>query len=541
MPVYLLIAAIIIIACVVLNKMTSRLGIPTLLAFILLGMSMGSDGIFKIPFDNFYIAEKICSIALIFIMFYGGFGTKWSEAKPIAVKAVLLSTIGVILTALLTGLFCYVVLHIEFWESMLIGSVISSTDAASVFSILRSKRLNLKYNSASLLEVESGSNDPCSYMLTVIVLSVMNGKANGGEIIIMILAQIIFGIVFGLLISFLAYEFLKRFRFETEGFDLIFVVAVAVLAYAIPSAIGGNGYLSAYLVGVILGNKPIFNKKALVNFFDGITGLMQILVFFLLGLLAFPSQLPKVFLPAMLIALFLTFIARPLSVFAILAPFRCKWNQQVLVSWAGLRGAASIVFAVMATIDPAATNNDIFHIIFCIVLFSILIQGSLIPLAAVKLNMIDNTVDVLKTFTDYADEVPIQFIQLKIKSAHPWIGKMIKDIPLPPDTLLVLLKRNGENIVPNGQIHLKESDVLILSAAAPGDIEGISLTEKNVTKGDDWIGKPISEISKEEDKLIIMIKRKKKVIVPNGKTIIKENDVLVINQIEIDSRRVLLD
>lgn len=531
MPVYLLIAAVIIIACVVLNRLTSRLGIPTLLAFIILGMLLGSDGIFKIPFDNFDIAEKICSVALIFIMFYGGFGTKWSEAKPIAVKAVLLSTIGVLLTALITGLFCYYALHISFLESMLIGSVISSTDAASVFSILRSKRLNLKYNSASLLEVESGSNDPCSYMLTVIVLAIMKGDANGGEIFLMILAQIVFGLLAGVIIAFLAYEFLRRFHFETEGFDLIFVVAVAILAYAVPSAIGGNGYLSTYLVGVILGNKPIGNKKALVNFFDGTTGLMQILVFFLLGLLAFPSQLPEVVFPAILIALFLTFIARPLSVFAILSPFRCKWNQQVLVSWAGLRGAASIVFAIMATIDAANTSNDIYHIVFCIVLFSILIQGSLIPFAAVKLNMIDNTVDVLKTFTDYADEVPIQYIQLKMKEGHPWIGKKIKDIPLPPDTLLVLLKRNGENKVPNGQIRLLEKDLLILSAAAPGDIDGISLTEKNVTKGDDWIGKPIADISKEEDKLIIMIQRNKKVIVPNGRTIIKENDVLVINQV----------
>ncbi|WP_310605037.1 potassium/proton antiporter, partial [Anaerosporobacter sp.] len=373
LQVYLLVAAIIIFACVVLNKITSRLGIPTLLAFILLGMSMGSDGIFKIPFDNFYVAERICSVALIFIMFYGGFGTKWSEAKPIAVKAILLSSVGVILTALFTGLFCYSVLHFAFWESMLIGSVISSTDAASVFSILRSKRLNLKDNSASLLEVESGSNDPCSYMLTAIVLAVMKGEANGSEILLMIIAQIVFGILFGVVIAFLAYEFLKHFHFATEGFDLIFVVAVAILAYALPSMVGGNGYLSAYLVGVILGNKPIANKKALVNFFDGTTGLMQILVFFLLGLLAFPSQLPKVFLPSMLIALFLTFIARPLSVFALMSPFKCKLNQQILVSWAGLRGAASIVFAVMATIDPANTSNDIFHIVFCIVLFSILI------------------------------------------------------------------------------------------------------------------------------------------------------------------------
>ncbi|WP_167956822.1 potassium/proton antiporter [Anaerosporobacter faecicola] len=529
MAVFITIVALIILICVVLNKISSRLGIPTLLAFILLGMLLGTDGVFKIPFDDFHMAEQICSVALIFIMFYGGFGTKWSEARPVAGKAVLLSSLGVILTAFITGFFCYFILHIPFWESMLLGSVISSTDAASVFSILRSKRLNLRDHTASLLEVESGSNDPCSYMLTVIMLAVMNEKADGGEIILMIVAQIVLGVVFGAVVAYCAYLFLKHFHFATEGFDMIFVVSVALIAYALPSMLGGNGYLSTYLVGVILGNRPFHNKKALVHFFDGLTGLMQILVFFLLGLLAFPSQIPQVVLPAIAIALFLTIVARPISVALLLIPFHSSWKQQVIVSWAGLRGAASIVFAVMATINSANTSKDIFHIVFCIVLFSILIQGSLIPYVARKLDMIDNSDDVMKTFTDYADEVPIQYIQLQVKNGHPWINKKIQELSLPPDTLIVMLKRGGKNIIPRGQIILKDEDRIILTAAAPVDLDGISLMERKITKGDEWIGKLISEIGKEEKKLIIMIQRQERIIIPNGRTMIQEKDILVIN------------
>lgn len=503
-----------------------------LLAFILMGMVFGSDGLFKIPFDNYNFAEQICSIALIFIMFYGGFGTKWNEAKPIAIRSILLSTIGVILTAFITGLFCYYILRIDLLESFLIGSVISSTDAASVFSILRSKRLNLKYNTASLLEVESGSNDPCSYMLTVILLSIMNGTSTGGAIIIMILSQIFIAITFGLIIAFTASWTLKHIHFVTDGFDTIFVVAVAILSYTIPSLLGGNGYLSVYIVGILLGNQTIKNKQSLVHFFDGITGLMQMLIFFLLGLLAFPSQLPNVILPSLLIAIFLTFFARPISVFLILTPFRCKLNQQLLVSLAGLRGAASIVFAITATLSTAKHSNDIFHIIFGIVLFSILLQGSLIPLVAKKLSMIDEESNVLKTFNDYTDEVPVQFIQFTIKKNHPWVKKMIKDILLPPDTLLVLLERGNDKITPNGHTTLQEDDRLILSAKALGVVEGMNLTELTLDKKHPWTDKKIGEIDIEPNKLIIMIKRNNKIIIPKGTTVLKQLDTLVINQID---------
>lgn len=338
----LILVAVVIVACIVLNKISNHLGIPMLLGFIVLGMLFGSDGILKIPFDDFAFADYICSTALIFIMFYGGFGTNWNEAKPVAVRAVALSTLGVIMTAGVTGLFCHFILKINILESMLIGSLLSSTDAASVFSILRSKRLNLKYNTASLLEIESGSNDPVAYMLTAIVITLIKGEASGGGLAYMLFSQIAYGIGIGVVIAFVSVKILKKFQFTTTGFDTIFVVAVAIFSYALPNCVGGNGYLSAYIVGIILGNSKIRNKKSLVPFFDGINGLMQMLIFFLLGLLSYPSKMLSVCGLALLIALFLTFVARPLAVFAILTPLKSKVSQQLLVSWSGLRGYATV-------------------------------------------------------------------------------------------------------------------------------------------------------------------------------------------------------
>lgn len=531
LTIFLIMIAVVIFACIIFNRISNKFGIPMLLVFIVLGMFFGSDGIVKIPFDNFVIAEQICSIALVFIMFYGGFGTKWSLAKPIALRALCLSSFGTTITAILVGLFCHYVLNIDMLESFLIGAVISSTDAASVFSILRLNRLNLKYNTASLLEVESGSNDPFSYMLTVIVLSLMSGNASPTIFSTLLLQQILFGILFGIGIAFLANIFMNNFDFSVDGFDTIFIVAVAIISYSLTSFFGGNGYLSVYLTGLILGNMKIKNKKSLVHFFDAITGLMQILLFFLLGLLSFPSQLPKVAMPSIAIFLFLTLVARPISVFAILSPFKCKVKQKVLVSWAGMRGAASIVFAIMAVISPNITDNDIFHIVFFIVLLSILFQGTLIPYIAKKLDMVDNESDVMRTFTDYIEEVPVESIQFNLSNNHNWIGKAIKDITLPPDSVLALVIRNKEKIVPNGSLVLFENDTLILVGIAIDKKNEIDLYEKTIIKGDEWSNKKIMDIPKDE-KLIIMVKRGNNVLIPRGDTLLLENDVVVINDLK---------
>ncbi len=524
----LLLISIVIFFCIFLNKITNKMGIPVLVAFIALGMLFGSDGILKIPFDNYDFAEKICGTALIFIMFYGGFGTNWREAKCVAAKSLLLSTLGVLMTAGITGLFCHYVLLIDWQESFLIGALLGSTDAASVFSILRSKRLNLKYHTASLLEVESGSNDPFAYMLTAIMISFMNNTASVGSVMTMVFSQIIFGAGVGLVIALAAVAVLRRVRFSAAGFDTVFVVAVAIFSYALPTLIGGNGYLSTYLVGIVLGNADIQNKKTLVPFFDGINGLMQMAIFFLLGLLAFPTKMPSVIVPSISIAVFITLVARPIAVFSLLGPFKSRLSQMLLVSWSGLRGAASIVFAIIATMS-ANVDNDIYHIVFCVVLFSILIQGALLPLAARKLNMIDNNADVMKTFTDYSDEVPINFIRFRIKTSHIWCGQKIKNIVLPPDTILVLLMRGDQKIIPNGETCLCDGDALVLCAKSSGKIEGVRLSEKYVSDNQKYVGKKLSEISNQKKYLIIMISRGEKVIIPNGNTIIQKNDVLVIN------------
>lgn len=382
-----------------------------------------------------------------------------------------------------------------------------------------------------MLEVESGSNDPCSYMMTVIILTVMSGKFSGGELVWMIFAQLVFGICVGVLVALGAAFILKKVQFATDGFDTIFVFCMALVAYALASLLGGNGYLSTYIAGIILGNQPLTNKKSLVHFFDGITGLMQMLIFFLLGLLSFPSQLPQILPYALAIAVFLTFVARPVSVFAILSPFKAPIRQQLLVSWSGLRGAASIVFAIMATVSPAYTKNDVFHIVIFIVLFSISIQGSLLGLVAKKLDMIDDTGNVMKTFSDYSDEMPVEFIKIAIRKNHPWAGKKIMDILSLPDVLVVLVLRGEERIVPNGSTVLLSGDIVVLSALSPEENLGLCLAERTIEKDSSLIGETIAALKLGEEKLVLLLKRGEEVIIPNGSTKIKEGDVLVICQV----------
>lgn len=525
---FILVAAIVIIACVIFNKVSDKMGIPMLLAFIGLGMFFGSDGLIKIYFADYALAENACSAALIFIMFYGGFGTNWKQAKPIAVKAGLLSSLGTVLTALLVGVFCHYVLKFSLLEGMLIGAVLSSTDAASVFSILKSRNLSLKYNTSSLLEVESGSNDPFAYMLTVIILSLMHGDVSPAGIIYTLFAQLFFGVCLGIALAVFALVFLRKFNSPSEEFDTIFIVAIALISYALPTLVGGNGYLSAYICGIILGNKKIENKTQMVHFFDALTGLMQMFLFFILGLLCFPSQLPNVAFPAFLIALFLTFVARPLAVALIMTPFKSKLRQQLLVSWSGLRGVASIVFAIVAVMDPANIEVDIFNIVFCIVLFSILIQGSLIPLVAKKLDMTDSSGNVMKTFTDYTDEVPIQFIEFRMKHDHPWINSRVKDILLPPDSLLVLILREGERIIPRGNTKILEDDTLVLSGKVADSANGVKLFETVVEEDNEYLGKTLSEIP--DDYFIIALMRNGKAIIPRGNTVLKTGDTIILTK-----------
>ena len=524
----LLLMGCVILLCTLMGRYLDRLAVPSLLIFIALGMCFGENGLLRIPFDDYDAANVICSASLIFIMFYGGFGTNLNAARPVVVQSVVLSTLGVAGTAGAVAAFAHLVLGLPWVESFLIGSVISSTDAASVFNILRSKKLALKYHTDSLLEIESGSNDPISYMLTTVAVGIMGGQ--DVFIPLLLVQQIAIGALGGLLLGKLAIWSLRRGMFPSEQSQTIFVFAVVILSYALPTVLGGNGYLSSYLCGIYMGSTKLPQKRNLVHFFDVVTDVAQVLIFFLLGLLVTPVELPSVLLPALAIMVFLTFVARPAVVSVLMLPFRPSPAQVGVVSWAGLRGVASIVFAIMAVLQGAETRYNLFNLVFCIVLLSISLQGSLLPRVSAKLHMIDHTADVSKTFNDYQEESDIDFIKIHLDKNHPWNGKTLRELPLPSDLLVVMIARREETIVPNGSTVLLPGDLLVLAARAFEDRENLSLQEIVVEKGHKWVGRSLRQIPTRSDTLIVMVKRGNETIIPGGSTILQAGDTLVIAQ-----------
>ena len=524
----LLLMGCVILLCTLMGRYLDRLAVPSLLIFIALGMCFGENGLLRIPFDDYDAANVICSASLIFIMFYGGFGTNLNAARPVVVQSVVLSTLGVAGTAGAVAVFAHLVLGLPWVESFLIGSVISSTDAASVFNILRSKKLALKYHTDSLLEIESGSNDPISYMLTTVAVGIMGGQ--DVFIPLLLVQQIAIGALGGLLLGKLAIWSLRRGMFPSEQSQTIFVFAVVILSYALPTVLGGNGYLSSYLCGIYMGSTKLPQKRNLVHFFDVVTDVAQVLIFFLLGLLVTPVELPSVLLPALAIMVFLTFLARPAVVSVLMLPFRPSLAQVGVVSWAGLRGVASIVFAIMAVLQGAETRYNLFNLVFCIVLLSISLQGSLLPRVSAKLSMIDHTADVSKTFSDYQEESDIDFIKIHLDKNHPWNGKTLRELPLPSDLLVAMIARREETIVPNGSTVLLPGDLLVLAARAFEDRENLFLQEIVVEKGHKWVGRSLRQIPTRSDTLIVMVKRGNETIIPGGSTILQAGDTLVIAQ-----------
>ena len=468
----MIIASLVLLISITSSKVLYKFGVPILLIFIVLGMLFGSDGIVGIYFSDYELTKEISSMALVIIMFYGGFGTKWSTAKSCAVSSILMSTLGVIITASLTGLFSHYVLGTTLLEGLLIGAVVASTDAASVFAILRSQKLNLKGSLAPLLEVESGSNDPIAYMATLSILLLMDDKCIDALFPIVI-KQILFGILVGSLLAKFTIYLIKRVKFEIKGFYPIFILAIAILSYSLSEYLGGNGYLSVYMSGIILGNTThLPYKKSLFQFFDCISWIMQIILFFMLGLLAFPSKLIGIIAISVPISIFMIFVARPLATFIVLYPFKYSLKEKVFISWVGLRGAASIVFAIYATTYGVNMQYDIFHIVFFVALFSVSIQGTLLPKVAKKLNLVDDSTLVLKTFNDYASEIDRQIVEIVITSESKWVNKSIAEADISEDILIVMIKRRGKTILPKGTTIIENGDVLIITGE---DVESISL------------------------------------------------------------------
>ena len=526
MEVALIIIAVILFTCVFLNNLSERVGVPVLLMFILFGILVGTSAPEAIN-DYGELIGDICSISLVFVMFYGGFGTRWSSVRPVIGESALLASAGVVVTAASVALFCHYALGWQWAESLLMGSVISSTDAASVFSILRTKSLGLKRNTSPILEVESGSNDPCSYMLTAICLSLLGGEFSVGGILLMLLMQIAFGIIFGLVIAKIAQLILKGRSLNNQGVKMLFIFAVALTSYALPTLFGGNGYLSTYIVGIILGNTEFSERRPLVSFFDGITSLMEILIFFLLGFMSVPERLAEAFIPALIIFFFLTLVARPFAVFSVLLPFRkYPLNQMSLISFVGLRGAASIVFAIMTLNNALNLSNDIFSIVFVIVLLSISLQGSLIPFASRRLKMVELSGGDDSTFSTLQETEEISFGRIRIDAFSPWADCRISQLNIPQELLIVSIFRDGEPIVPNGNTLLKRDDELIIGIRGYENSTNAIIKSRIIRPGSRWVGSTIREFAAEKSYLVIMIKRNGESIIPNGNTVICGNDQL---------------
>lgn len=453
--------AIVLLVCSLSSKVLYKYGIPTLIFFLAIGMFMGSEGPGGIYFDNPELAQSLCNLGLIFIMFSGGFGTSWKTAKPVALAAGTLATLGVVLTAFLIGIFAHFALGFTFLEGMLLGSIVSSTDAAAVFSILRSQKLNLKSGLAPMLEMESGSNDPMAYMLTTIFLGLLTGKVQ--NVWLLLGTQIFVGVLVGVVIGKAAVWLINHINLDIDGLYSVIVIGIALLSFSAADMFSGNGFLSAYITGLIMGNSRLVHKISLVRYFDGLTWLMQILLFFTLGLLVFPSRLLDVTFAGVGVAAFIIFVARPLAIFPILTLFKRPVKEQLLVSWVGFRGAASIVFATYPLSQGLIIADDIFNIIFFVALVSVLVQGTFFIPIARKLDLVAQEGTVLKTFTDYSGELHAELLEVNIPKGSILENKAIMDVDIPSDVLIVMIKRGGKIITPRGTTVIKAYDTLMLA------------------------------------------------------------------------------
>ncbi|MBO0779644.1 MAG: potassium/proton antiporter [Ktedonobacteraceae bacterium] len=379
----LLIASVLVLVSILASKISTRLGVPALLCFLGIGMLAGSEGVGGIYFDNTELAQSLGVVALAFILFAGGLDTNWSTVRAALWPAFSLATIGVILTTVLVGLFSFFVLKLSLLQGLLIGAIISSTDAAAVFSVLRAQDLKLRGRLASILELESGSNDPMAVFLTIGLTELIVTPDQSPLVLIPLFFQQMFiGALCGLLCGWCAVLVIKRLHLDVEGLYPVLTIALVIFIYGLTATLKGSGFLAVYIAGILLGNHPLRQADSLTRFHDGLAWLMQIAMFLTLGLLVFPSRLRDVMIGGLLIALFQIFVARPASVFISLLLARLGLGEKLFISWVGLRGAVPIVLATFPLLAGAPNASSLFDLVFFIVLASVLLQGTLIPFVA---------------------------------------------------------------------------------------------------------------------------------------------------------------
>lgn len=472
----LLVGSILLLISILVGKTSYKFGVPILLLFLSVGMLVGSDGIGNIYFDDPKIAQFIGVVSLNFILFSGGFDTSWKGVKPILKQGLVLSTVGVLLTALTLGTFVWSVTDFTIYESMLLGSIVSSTDAAAVFSILRSKSLALKSNLRPTLELESGSNDPMAYVLTLAFLTlVIHQDQSITSIIPMFFKQMIIGGVGGFAFAKASKFIINNIKLDFEGLYPVLVIALMFITFSATDFVGGNGFLAIYICAVYLGNQNLIHKKAIVKFYDGFSWLMEIVLFLTLGLLVFPSQIVPYMGIGLLISLFLIIVARPLSVFLSLMFFKMNIRRRIYISWVGLRGAAPIVFATYPLLAGIEKANMIFNIVFFISVTSILIQGTTLSIVAKWLGVaLPEASRKITDIEQFVLDLPKSSLkEFEVLPDYNVVGKRIVDLDFPQSAFIIMIKRRDEFIRPGGSTTIMANDILVVLADRPEDFDNV--------------------------------------------------------------------
>lgn len=480
----LLVGSTLLMAGVLIGKSSHRFGLPLLLIFLIVGMLFGTDGL-GIHFNDMHTAQFIGMVALCIILFSGGMGTSLSAIRPVIGPGLVLSTVGVLLTTLFTGLFIWWLsglswtnIHFAFVPSLLLAATMSSTDSASVFGILGSRKASLRHNLRPMLELESGSNDPMAYLLTIVLIEVLMpwSSVTPGSIALQLVMQLALGALGGWLMGKVAHwliqlyltlgakDAVKEDSAQTSAMLSILVLGAVFLTFAATTAIGGNGYLAVYLCGIVLGNGQLSYRRGIAKFFDGMAWLAQIVVFLMLGLLVNPHEMLGVAAVAVIIGLFMIFAGRPLSVFLSLLPFRkVTFRSKAFVSWVGLRGAVPIIFATYPVVEGVEGGSTIFNIVFFVTILSLIMQGTTVIAAARRLGLVDDEAREADDFgVELADGLPTSLHTVTLTEESLARGNTLKDMELPAGSLVMMIRRGQRHIVPNGTRRLLPGDQLLI-------------------------------------------------------------------------------
>lgn len=476
----LFIGSILIFMSILISRAGFRFGLPSLLLFLLVGMLFGSDGL-GLQFDNVRQTQFVGIVALCIILFSGGLETKIKEIKPVLGPGIALSTIGVILTTGLTGGFVYLIsgwdkipLQLPLVICFLLAATMSSTDSAAVFNLLRGKKINLKNNIKPILELESGSNDPMAFTLTMVLIQVATDISASGagdtgtwtaisNVLLILVMQFGIGASIGLLMGYLSVKIINWINLKNTPLYAIMLLSIVFFTYSIAGFLHGNGYLAVYIAGIVIGNHKITNRKEISSFMDGMTWLMQIGMFLTLGLLVEPSEMIKMAPMALLIGAFMMLVSRPASVFLTLIPFRkISLKSKTFISWVGLKGAVPIIFATYPVLEAIPGSDQIFNIVFFITLLSLVIQGTTITPAASLLRLNEPMPEQQDMFGIEVPEEAGKLAEITLTEDSLLHGDTLKDLQLPEGMLVMMIKRDDKFMVPNGRVKLHAGDRLLI-------------------------------------------------------------------------------